>query len=157
MNTADIWISSEHTQKVVSILEVILSTEVVLNMKIRNYHWNIISPHFSELHKFFEDMYEESTETIDDIAERMRSLWEIVDGNYKNFLSKSLIKEETENATGAETMIKWLLQDKETIIKAMRKDITHIAETTHDIGTEDFLTWLLQAHEKNAWMLRSMV
>jgi starvation-inducible DNA-binding protein len=58
----------------VNILETVLATEVVINMKIRNYHWNIEALNFSELHKFFEEMYDDSSEGIDEIAERIRML-----------------------------------------------------------------------------------
>jgi len=52
-------------------------------------------------------------------------------------------------------MLEQLLSDNETIIREMRKDILEIAETD-DMGTEDFLTGLIQKHEKDAWMLRSL-
>ena len=157
MSKADIGISGKEIKSVVKILETVLATEVVFNMKIRNYHWNVTAPNFSELHKFFEAMYEESTESIDDIAERIRALWKTVDANYENFLWKSIIKEETENCLGADKIIENLLEDKESIIKEIRSSISEISENTNDMWSEDFLTGLIQAHEKNAWMLRSMV
>ena len=107
-------------------LEVTLATEVVLNMKIRNYHWNIVAPIFSELHKFFEELYEQSTASIDDIAERIRALGKVVDANYENFLGKSLIREEVENSLSPDKVIENLLEDKETLIKELRKNITDI-------------------------------
>ena len=54
-------------------------------------------------------------------------------------------------------MVQTLLNDKENIITEMRKHILEIEDNTDDMGTADFLTALIQAHEKNAWMLRSMV
>jgi starvation-inducible DNA-binding protein len=68
-----------------------------------------------------------------------------------------LIKEESVNKLNADKIIENLLEDKETIIKSLRKSIRDISEKTSDIGTEDFLTELIQKHEKNAWMLRSMI
>jgi starvation-inducible DNA-binding protein len=56
------------------ILEKILATEVVMEMKIRNYHWNVKATNFNDLHSFFEEMYGTSAETIDEVAERIRML-----------------------------------------------------------------------------------
>jgi starvation-inducible DNA-binding protein len=52
-------------------------------------------------------------------------------------------------------MIGALLADHETLIRRLRTDQETAADEYKDIGTNDFLTGLLQIHEKMAWMLRS--
>jgi starvation-inducible DNA-binding protein len=52
-------------------------------------------------------------------------------------------------------MLQQLLVDNETIIREMRKDILTVA-ASDDMWSEDFLTGLIQKHEKDAWMLRSL-
>lgn len=49
-----------------------------------------------------------------------------------------------------------LLADHETIIRTIREKIPEIGEKYGDVGTEDFLTSLMEKHEKTAWMLRSI-
>ena len=73
----------------------------------------------------------------------------------KQYLEITDISEETQENISDQDMISRLLQDYETIISAMRKDIIKVGETD-DMGTEDFLTGLIQKHEKDAWMLRSL-
>ena len=51
-------------------------------------------------------------------------------------------------------MISRLLDDAQTTIVKMRDAIDQVGEL-NDAGTEDFLIAAMQAHEKNAWMLRS--
>jgi len=48
-----------------------------------------------------------------------------------------------------------LLEDHESIIRSLRKDITVVADVSKDLGTADFMTGLMEQHEKMAWMLRS--
>jgi DNA-binding ferritin-like protein len=48
-----------------------------------------------------------------------------------------------------------LLKDTETIVQEMRKDIDTI-EKMGNQGTEDFITALIQKHEKDGWMIRSL-
>jgi starvation-inducible DNA-binding protein len=52
-------------------------------------------------------------------------------------------------------MLSNLLKDTETIIIEMRKDID-IVWDMWDQWTEDFLTALIQKHEKDGWMMRSL-
>ena len=154
MSSVNIGISDTNRKEIADILEVFLASEVVLNMKIRNYHWNVEATNFSELHSFFEWLYEQTTESIDEIAERMRMLWFKVSANYTNFLKKSFIDEETQLWVSSTSMIQNLLWDKETTIQKLRDAVNKVWELW-DAWNEDFLTAAIQAHEKNAWMLRS--
>ena len=54
-------------------------------------------------------------------------------------------------------MIANLLADHETIIRQLRTDLDICAEKYHDMGTSDFLTGLMEKHEKMAWMLRAFL
>lgn len=49
------------------------------------------------------------------------------------------VPEEQDIKMPSDKMINQLLEDNETIIREMRKDILKVAETD-DMGTEDFLT-----------------
>ena len=48
-----------------------------------------------------------------------------------------------------------LINDHETIIRIIRTEIAPVAEKYRDLGTADFVTGLLEQHEKMAWMLRA--
>jgi starvation-inducible DNA-binding protein len=54
-------------------------------------------------------------------------------------------------------MLASLLADHETVIRSLRGDIGPVADRYKDVGTSDFLTGLLEKHEKMAWMLRAFV
>jgi starvation-inducible DNA-binding protein len=152
----NIGIEQERLQKICSILNKVLADNAVLYVKTQNYHWHIEGVHFRDLHKFFEEQYEELIEDRDEIAERIRSLGGIAIGSMKEFLENSSIKESKGGIIPAEEMLKNLLHNHESIIKDMR---TYIEETDRlgDTGSADFLTGLIQKHEKSAWMIRSIL
>ena len=52
----------------------ILNEEIELYLLTRNYHWTIEGPLFPSVHKLLEEHYNTLTETIDDIAGRIRAL-----------------------------------------------------------------------------------
>ena len=154
--TLNIGLESNEIKTSVDHLEKFLATQSILNLKIRNFHWNVQGPHFSDYHKFFEEMYESSAELIDDIAERIRMLGEKSPATMSFFLENSFLEEQSNYNLEAEKMVAELVADTEKTISEMRKAIEVIGETG-DKGTEDFLIATMQDHEKNAWMLRSMI
>lgn len=151
----NLWIESGDMNKTVDILHKHLATEIVLNLKIRNFHWNVTGIHFNDLHKFFETLYNDGAAYADEIAERIRMLGHHTHASMAEYIQMTYVEEEKDINMDSDSMLKQLLEDNETIIKEMRKDILEIAETD-DMGTEDFLTGLIQKHEKDAWMLRSL-
>ncbi len=151
----NIGINDKNRSGSVEILNRILSDEFVLYAKTRNYHWNVTGSDFSELHKFFEGQYEELDEIMDEVAERARSLGGRALGSLKEFLDHTQLKESTASRLTAKAMIENLLEDHEAVILSLRKDLQVCAEKYQDMGTSDFLTGLMEQHEKMAWMLRS--
>lgn len=151
----NIGIADKNRKAVVGILSRLLADEYVLYTKTRNYHWNVKGPNFSELHKFFESQYEELDEIIDETAERARSLGGDSLGTLKEFLSHTRLKESPGHYPEAKKMIASLLADHEAVIRQLREDLEACAETYQDMGTSDYLTGLMERHEKMAWMLRS--
>ena len=155
--TLNIGLSKEQLQGSTTILTQLLANEFTLYVKTRKYHWNVVGPQFHDLHKFFETLYEESDAISDEVAERIRSLGEFAIGTLAEFSEHTKIKEESKQNPNQVDTIKNLLADHEQIIRELRTDITKVDEEYGDIGTADFLTAILEKHEKNAWMLRSML
>jgi starvation-inducible DNA-binding protein len=51
--------------------------------------------------------------------------------------------------------IKALLNDHESLIIRLRENVNYFADELKDAGTSDFMTALVETHEKMAWMLRA--
>ena len=110
---------------------------------------------FTSLHTLFEEQYTELATAVDVIAERIRALGEFAPGSYQAFAALTEIKEETE-VPNAEQMIKNLLNSHEVIIRHARDLLQSEALETDDVSA-DLLTQRMDFHEKNAWMLRSLL
>jgi starvation-inducible DNA-binding protein len=150
----NIGLKDSQLQPVVDILNRLLADEVVLYIKTRNYHWNVVGPQFSELHKFFESQYDELDEIMDEVAERARALGGRAAGSMAEFLKLARLKESS-GSLEAKAMLTGLLADHETLIRALREDVAAVGDKHGDVGTQDFLTGLMEQHEKMAWMLRA--
>ena len=150
----NIGIADKNIHGVVKILTDVLSDSMVLYSKTRKFHWNVKGNSFMELHKLFEAQYTQLEEAIDEIAERINKLGSPVIGTLKEFIENSSLKETPGKNPDQNGMLKELLNDHETVIKALRKHIEDCDEKYKDAVTADFLTGLMAQHETIAWILR---
>jgi starvation-inducible DNA-binding protein len=153
---AGIGLKESSRAEVLSLLDPILADEYVLYTKTRNFHWNVTGFHFSALHKFFQEQYEQLDAIVDEVAERSRALGGRALGSMKEFLAAARLGESPARALKEEDMLAELLTDHETLIRSLRKDVDEAARLG-DQGTADFLTGVMESHEKMAWMLRSFI
>ena len=152
-----IGLSDASRNGVLKLLAPLLADEYVLLVKTRNFHWNVIGPQFNDLHKFFEAQYQEIDEFVDEIAERIRQLGGKSPGTLAEFTKSARLKERPGQRPPARGMLAALLADHEAVIKSLRADVETTQEKLKDAGTSDFLTGLMEKHEKMAWMLRAFV
>jgi starvation-inducible DNA-binding protein len=133
----------------------LLADTYTLYLKTHNFHWNVTGPMFQTLHLLFETEYTELALAVDLIAERIRALGSPAPGTYAEFARLSSIKE-AQGVPKAEDMIRELVQGQEAVVRTARAVIP-LAESAHDQPSADLLTQRMQVHEKNAWMLRSLL
>lgn len=150
----NIGITDKNLAAVSSLLTAVLADAMVLYSKTRKFHWNVKGNSFMELHKLFEAQYTQLEEAIDEIAERINKLGSPVIGTLKEFIENSSLKETPGKNPDQNGMLKELLNDHETVIKALRKHIEDCDEKYKDAVTADFLTGLMAQHETIAWILR---
>ena len=151
----NIGIKEKDTQAVAGILNKLLADEHVLYVKVRNAHWNVEGSDFHAQHLFFESLYDELSEIIDEIAERIRAIGQYAVGTMKEFLELSQLDEMRYSKYDSQGLIKELLGDYESIITFVREQLDSVSEEHNDAGTEDFLVAIIEKHEKTAWMLRA--
>ena len=152
---AKIGIKEESKAAISLELAKLLADEFVLYTKTRNAHWNVEGPDFYNKHKLFEDQYNALAEIIDEVAERIRTLGHYAPATLKEYLKLTSLTEAARESNDSAGFIKELLADHESIIKTLREHVDSIANEGKDFGTSDFITGLMETHEKMAWMLRS--
>lgn len=151
----EIGIEPEDRKAIAEGLARLLADSYTLYLKTHNFHWNVTGPLFGTLHLMFEQQYTELALAVDLIAERIRALGHPAPASYSEFSRLSSVPEET-LVPGAEAMIRQLVAGQEIVARTAR-DVFRLAEDAGDQATMDLLTQRLQLHEKNAWMLRSLL
>ncbi|WP_107841307.1 Dps family protein [Metasolibacillus meyeri] len=134
-------------------LNELVSTYSVLYTKLHNYHWYVSGPSFFTLHDKFEELYNETTANLDELAERILSRDAKPVATLREHLAQSLIAE-AEGKETAEQMVGTIVADFKTIMNALNETMS-IAGEEGDDRTEDMLNAMYQSIEKHTWMLNA--
>jgi starvation-inducible DNA-binding protein len=151
----DIGITAKDRAEIAQGLSRLLADTFLLYLKTHSFHWNVEGPMFQTLHQMFMDQYTEAWNAIDPIAERIRALGHYAPGSYREYIELASVKE-SNGVPKATKMVADLITGQETVARTARA-VLPLAEKADDQPTLDLLTQRLDIHEKNAWMLRSLL
>lgn len=155
MAKINIGIEDNDRKEIADGLSLLLADSFTLYMKTHNFHWNVTGPMFQTLHVLFQQQYTELWNALDLIAERIRSLGHYAPGSFQRFSELASIAEE-HGVPSARDMMLQLVEGQEAVARTAR-EIFKIADAANDQPTADLLTQRMEIHEKNAWMLRSLM
>ncbi len=133
-------------------LNAYLADQTVMYTKLHNLHWYVVGKSFFTLHVRFEELYDETTEIIDEVAERMLALNLKPVGSLKGALALTKIKELADHDIDSKDAVETLIADLK-YLAAETKGIVSLAEEATDVVTADMFTGYLAKYEKTLWML----
>ncbi len=154
MHPIDIGINEPQRLAIAEGLSQLLADSYTLYLQTHNFHWNVVGPHFRELHLMFQEQYTELSVAVDDIAERIRALGVAAPGTYQAFSRLSKIKE-VEGVPNATDMVQILTTGHEQIVKTCR-GVLKLSQAADDESTSSLASDRMRVHEKTAWMLRAV-
>jgi starvation-inducible DNA-binding protein len=152
----DIGLAEGDRKTITEGLSRLLADTYTLYLTTHNFHWNVTGPMFNTLHEMFMIQYTELWNSVDLIAERIRSLGHKAPGSYAQFSALASIKDAPPEPPKALEMVAILVSGHEAVARTARS-IFPSADTAGDEPTADLLTQRLTVHEKTAWMLRSLL
>lgn len=133
--------------------KIAFASEFSFYLKAHQFHWNVEGMFFKQLHDLFGGIYEEVYDSIDDFAEKIRSLGAYMPGSYTRFSMLTQIEDETSILEGKE-MVAELLKDNEKM-KIIFKKLFEASESAGEHGFSDFVAARIDAHDKHGWMLKA--
>ena len=136
-------------------LNELVATWSVMYTKLHNYHWYVTGPSFFTLHEKFEELYNEVTLNLDEVAERILSRGGKPVATLKEHLEISRVKEATGNET-PEQMVQATIDDFSATMKLIKEAMDE-ASNLGDDRTEDMLNATFQSLEKHSWMLSAFL
>ena len=134
-------------------LKQFLASTFAYYLKAHMFHWNVEGPDFGELHKFLSKIYEDAFDSIDQIAEYIRTEEEYAPGSFERFQELSLIQGQTK-VPRARLMLEELLVDTQTMLDLSRQVFeASAAESREDVA--NFAAERQSQHGKYMWMIKS--
>ena len=140
--------------KLIDLLNREVANFALLYTKLHQFHWNVKGVRFYQFHVLFEKLYDEMTENIDVVAERILMLEGQPLSTLSDFLRFTTLKE----GLGSETdmqMINQIIYDFTTIDEELKEAIK-VAQNLVDEVTVDILIGIDSALQKHLWMLKSL-
>jgi len=141
-------------EQLIEQLKVILGTNFGLYFKSHTFHWNIEGPNFNDYHAFLNSFYNAVWANTDLIAEKIRMLGSYAPTTLPRMLELSDVPD-TETIPSALAMMTQLKQDNDRYIVHLRAGIV-AADQANEPAIGNFLQDILDQHQKQAWMLRSI-
>ena len=121
--------------------------------KLHNFHWYVKGPNFFSLHTKFEELYNEASQYVDDLAERILAIGGNPIGTLSECLDKSIVNEAGKHYS-AEEMVEELSKDFSKISKQLEQAI-EVAGSASDDVSEDMFIGMQTSVDKHNWMLQS--
>ncbi len=129
-----------------------LANQQLSYIKLHNMHWYVQGSGFFTLHAKLEELYTQTAEIIDEVAERLLAIGAKPVANTKKASELASIKELEDEPISSKAVVHQLVSDVEYWIKDT-DEIIKLAEESNDSPTADLFTGYLGAYQKLLWML----
>lgn len=145
-------LGAEASSAVSESLQHVLAELHLYYARLHNYHWNLEGPSFFTLHAQLQTMYEQTAETIDDVAERILTVGGRPDTRLADYVAKAHLKETESRIYSGEEVAAGVLEAIDHVITELRELIITAGEH-NDEGTADMGIGILKDFEKLRWMI----
>ena len=142
-------------EQLIEALKKVLADSFAFRLKAQYYHWNIEGPDFPQYHALLGDLYSSVDEGVDMIAEHIRTLNAYAPGSFGRYKELTTIEDENTLPTAIEMLVR-LENDNRTVIQSYNEAHT-FAEQFKKNGIVNFIEERIDFHEKQGWMLRSII
>ena len=143
-------------EEIIKSLNEFLSDLEIFNVKLQNYHWNVMGKGFFITHEKLEEYYDEIREQIDEVAEHILSLGYQPLGTMQDFMKNSEIQEAKNEKIKSLEIIKNVIQDIQTLNKKAIQ-IKQESEKQSDYATSAVMDNYLGNYSKKLWMLNETI
>lgn len=148
--TTNIGLEKKTSKELAQKLNTLLAAYQVFYMNVRGFHWNIRGDKFFTLHTKFEELYTDSLNKIDEIAERILTLGFTPAHAFSEYLEHSVIHEVKHEGKDTACM-QHVLSGLQMLIE-IEREVSSISAEVGDDGTNDMITSYIRQQEKIVWM-----
>ena len=134
-------------------LQKVLVDLIELQLQGKQAHWNLVGANFRDLHLQLDSIVDTAREASDTIAERMRSLDAVPDGRSDTVVATTTVPATPPGLLSVTQTVDVITNRIYAVVGTMRTG--HDDVDVADPSTADLLHAIIDALEKEAWLLKS--
>ena len=136
-------------------LNTLLADEYVHLVRTLAFHWNVSGPRFLDLHVYFEELYNETKDAIDEHAERVRMLGGSPLASMGAFIKAAHLSELEDARLDPDRMVVALIADREHMLEDLKRFASAAADRD-EATDEDYFIARAREIELSLYKLRSI-
>ena len=157
MTRRPIALSETAARQSVDNLNQVLADTMTLRDLYKKHHWQTAGPTFNQLHLLFDKHFEEQSELVDAIAERIQMLGGVTLAMAADVAETTIVPRPPKGREEVPVQISRLLHAHEIVLEEARSMARQAAESGDD-GTNDLLVSdVVRGNEKQVWFLSEHV
>lgn len=135
-------------------LNKVVATQGQFYIRLHQFHWYVKGSHFFTLHEKYEEMYDDVTADLDEVAERLLAIGGEPYSTLQEFIDHSILTESPDDKNlKQDEMVEAVVADLEAISK-LYHDGAKLTDEHEDFVSNDMLIGMKETVDKNIWMLK---
>ncbi len=126
-----------------------------LALQAKQYHWNVVGPHFRAVHLQLDEITDAVRLWYDDVAERLTTIGVTPDGRAATVAAATPLPEAGAGWQRDEATVEAMAERLSTVAARLRDRATKIGDS--DLATQGILIEIGGGLEKQVWMLRAQI
>ena len=137
-------------------LDIYVANLAVNYIKLHNLHWNVVGRAFKQVHEYLESLYDETTESLDAVAEYQKMVGEYPKASLEEYLKITTIKELESKDYSIEDALKIAVEDQK-LIRDLATEIRNEADDKGEFILVALMEGEVEAQNKHIWFIESML
>lgn len=137
-------------------LDIYVANLAVNYIKLHNLHWNVVGRAFKQVHEYLEALYDETTESLDTVAEHQKMIGDFPKASFKDYLELATIKELESKDYSIDDVLKIALDDQK-LLRKLATEIRNEADEKGDFTLVALMEGEVAAQNKRIWFIESML
>ena len=137
-------------------LDIYVANLAVNYIKLHNLHWNAAGRAFKQVHEYLESLYDETTESLDAVAEYQKMVGEYPKTSLEEYLKITTIKELESKDYSIEDALKIAVEDQK-LLRKLATEIRNEADEKGDFTLVALMEGEVAAQNKRIWFIESML
>src|SRR5690606_18044174 len=136
-------------------LDIYVANLAVNYIKLHNLHWNVVGRAFKQVHEYLESLYDETTESLDAVAEYQKMVGEYPKASLEEYLKITTIKELESKDYSIEDALKIAVEDQK-LLRKLATEIRNEADEKGDFTRVALMQGEVAVQNKRIWLIELM-